>query len=110
MPTMVSVPAFKKLEHEWKREEIDKIRRDMRKNPERYENKALLAELRRLEGEWNSFCNDPMTQAYGIAGDFHDDYMKRGRMVFAELCKRGVCEYDGDCMTDSRWGPFTHRR
>jgi len=108
MPALMKL-AFKELKHEWKRKEIHVIRVNMRKNPEKYENKALSAELRRLDGEWKSFCDDPMTIHYGVAGDFHDDYMKRGRRIFAELCKRGVCEYDGDCMTDSRYGPFTHR-
>lgn len=110
MKRKVEFNSFRELKHSWKDKEIDKIRKDIRSNPEKYDTAHLKAELRRVEKEWQSFCDDPYTQYYGIAGDFRDDYLGKARKVFAELCSRKVCEYDGDCVTDSRYGPHTYSR
>ena len=77
---------------------------NIQKRPKHYDDRCLKAELRRIEHDWGNFCDDPITQHYGIASEFHDMMLKKkARLIFLELCERGVCEYDGDCLTESRY-------
>jgi len=79
---------------------------DVLKHPEKYPTSVLQEILEELDQDICDCMEDPITQMSGCGDEIGFDMRRKGSAIFNELCKRGVEEFDGDCMTESYWCPI----
>ena len=81
-------------------------RKYVQKHPENYPTIILQQELASISDDMGDCMDDPITIASGCGDEIGFDMRRQGSAIFAELCKRGVEEFDGDSMTESYWCPI----
>jgi len=68
----------------------------------------LLKELEEHDKSWEDFCEDPMTQYYGVAGDFRPSHEAKEREIICEimrLAEPGSEAHEYACGRLEKWMP-----